>query len=101
MQKNVKKQAHKFGRCDSYLRNLKTLPTHSLTDPLTDPLTGVTAMATMATMDRDKVTKKERLCLPATGMMPGRKTRTPTKTRTRKGPKKTKVKIQGGGEDNC
>ena len=25
------KQARKLGRCDSYLRNLKTLPTHSLT----------------------------------------------------------------------
>ena len=28
----VLKQARKLGRCDSYLRNLKTLPTHSLTD---------------------------------------------------------------------
>ena len=25
-------QARKLGRCDSYLQNLKTLPTHSLTD---------------------------------------------------------------------
>ena len=28
------KQAHKLGRCDSYLRNLKTLPSHWLTHSL-------------------------------------------------------------------
>ena len=39
MQMFLGEQARKLGRCDSYLQNLKTLPTH----PLTDPLTGVGA----------------------------------------------------------